>query len=494
MVVMSSIWTIRRSTSDAKFAGVCGGVARHWNVDPVLVRVGWVLLALSGGIGLVLYIAGWLLIPADGKDRPVIHDLLGEQAGKLSREVWVAIVVLACVVSVAAFGTISPFGFGPALILAVIWYFGYYRTKVRKSPSPPPARPASPASPPVVPSTQQTQFYSYPGPPTAFTQAADAWRERIIQVQRQTSEQRPASGSPVSWTAQPAAPAGSQAGDYQASGHHVGDNQGAPTPTVASRSAVPQSWAPAVAEDRSEPTGWAQPPEATDQQAFLAHPDPVGLYSPEPVVTPVVIKQADRPSARRLRLVGLIALGLTLTALAIADSAGLAVPAPAYLAASLLVIGLVLIAATWFGRARAILPVGIILALVTAAAVAAPQVPAPTEWQPQQVAYTSPATLPAGGDHFDVASAHIDLSRLALTKDTTYAATLDLGNLAVTVPPEVNVVVDYSLDAGTVKVFDQQVASGTELKSVLPAATTDPTKPTLTLKLTADVGQIEVNR
>ena len=207
-----------------------------------------------------------------------------------------------------------------------------------------------------------------------------------------------------------------------------------------------------------------------------------------------MIKQADRPSARRLRLVGLIALGLTLTALAIADSAGLAVPTVAYLAASLLVIGLVLIAATWFGRARGILPTGIILALVTAAATAAPQVPAPTEWQPQQIAYSSPAMLPATGDHFDVASARVDLSRLVVTEDTTYAATLDLGSLAVTVPPETNVVVDYTLDAGTVKVFDQQVASGTELHAVLPADPAEPGKPTLTLKLTADVGQIEVNR
>jgi phage shock protein PspC (stress-responsive transcriptional regulator) len=488
MAVMSSIWTIRRSTSDAKFAGVCGGVARHWNVDPVLVRVGWVLLALSGGIGLVLYVAGWLLIPADGKERPVIHDLLGEQADKLSREVWVAIVVLACVLSVAAFGTISPFGFGPALILAVIWYFGYYRTKARKSPCPPPAHPTAPESTPLVPSTTQTQFYSYPGPPTAFTQAADAWRERIIQVQQQSSEQTPV-GAPSGWTQHTRAHQGQSLQGRTAF-------RGRPsTSGVPQSAAAPQSWLPAAAaEDRSEPTGWAQPPDATDQQAFLAHPDPVGLYSPEPVVTPVVIKQADRPSARRLRLVGLIALGLTLTALAIADSAGVDVPTAAYLAAALLVIGLVLIAATWFGRARGILPVGIILALVTAAVTAAPQIPTPTEWQPQQIAYTSPAALPAGGDHFDVASAHIDLSRLALTKDTTYAATLDLGNLAVTVPPDVNVVVDYTLDAGTVRVFDQQVASGTDLKSVLPTEPVDPAKPTLTLKLTADVGQIEVNR
>ena len=48
---MSSIWTVRRSSSDVKLAGLCGGLARHWGIDPVLVRVGWALLALSGGIG-----------------------------------------------------------------------------------------------------------------------------------------------------------------------------------------------------------------------------------------------------------------------------------------------------------------------------------------------------------------------------------------------------------------------------------------------------------
>ena len=249
MAVMSSIWTIRRSTSDAKFAGVCGGVARHWNVDPVLVRVGWVLLALSGGIGLVLYVAGWLLIPVEGKERPVVYDLLGEhQAAKLSREVWIAIVVLACVLSVAALGTISPFGFGPALVLAVIWYFGYYRTKVRKAPSSSPTQPDSGGSatagnnPPAMPPAEQTQFYSYPGPPTEFTRAADAWRERIIQVQRQSSEQT-AGGASAGWA-------------QHAGGHQGQSFQGrAKLRSQPSPSGVPQSWA---AESGAAQTGPAQ--------------------------------------------------------------------------------------------------------------------------------------------------------------------------------------------------------------------------------------------
>jgi phage shock protein PspC (stress-responsive transcriptional regulator) len=466
MAVMSSIWTIRRSTSDAKLAGVCGGVARHWNVDPLLVRVGCVLLALSGGIGLVLYVAGWLLIPAEGSERPVIHDLLGEQASRLSREIWIAIVVIACNISFAVLGSVTPFGIGPALILARIWYFGYYRTKVRKTPSPPPAAPA-----PAMPPAQPTQFYSYSGPPTAFTQAADAWRERIVQVQRDSAAQRTTSSPNTPPSTYPAAGA---------------------------------AWS--VDEDRSEPSGWVTPPSADDpagsaavaeQQAYLAHPDPVGLYSPEPAVTavvPAVPKPADRRSARRLRLVAVLMLGLTLTGLAIADAAGASVSAVTYLAAALLVLGLTLIAATWLGRARGILPIGLLLAVITMGVAAAPQLPPATEWQSQQIAYTDVAALPAAGDHRDVGNLSVDLSRLALTDDATYTADIDLGELSVTVPEKVNVVVDYTVDAGAVTAFGTKAASGTELHAVLPPTAPDPKQPTLTLKLSADVGQIEVTR
>ena len=45
--------TFRRSATDTKLAGVCGGVAARWGLDPVLVRVGFVLLALTGGIGVI---------------------------------------------------------------------------------------------------------------------------------------------------------------------------------------------------------------------------------------------------------------------------------------------------------------------------------------------------------------------------------------------------------------------------------------------------------
>ena len=63
---------IRRSLTDRKIAGVAGGIARHFDIDPLLVRVGLVLLAIFGGGGILIYAAGWLLIPEEGSDDGVV--------------------------------------------------------------------------------------------------------------------------------------------------------------------------------------------------------------------------------------------------------------------------------------------------------------------------------------------------------------------------------------------------------------------------------------
>jgi phage shock protein PspC (stress-responsive transcriptional regulator) len=62
---------LSRSTDDRMLAGVAGGIARYLNVDAMLVRFGIVALTLLTGAGAALYIAAWLLIPADGEDQSV---------------------------------------------------------------------------------------------------------------------------------------------------------------------------------------------------------------------------------------------------------------------------------------------------------------------------------------------------------------------------------------------------------------------------------------
>jgi phage shock protein PspC (stress-responsive transcriptional regulator) len=62
---------LRRSTDDKMLAGVAGGIARYLDVDATLVRVAIAALTLLTGAGAALYIAAWLLIPADGEAQSV---------------------------------------------------------------------------------------------------------------------------------------------------------------------------------------------------------------------------------------------------------------------------------------------------------------------------------------------------------------------------------------------------------------------------------------
>jgi phage shock protein C len=56
----------KRSTTNKRIAGVCGGLAEHYNVSASLIRAGFLLLMLPGGVpGPLLYILLVLIMPAD---------------------------------------------------------------------------------------------------------------------------------------------------------------------------------------------------------------------------------------------------------------------------------------------------------------------------------------------------------------------------------------------------------------------------------------------
>jgi phage shock protein PspC (stress-responsive transcriptional regulator) len=56
-----------RSSTDRLIGGVCGGLGRYFAIDPTLVRIGMVALALLGGTGLIVYAAALVLVPSDGE-------------------------------------------------------------------------------------------------------------------------------------------------------------------------------------------------------------------------------------------------------------------------------------------------------------------------------------------------------------------------------------------------------------------------------------------
>ena len=63
---------LRRSVTDRKVAGVAGGLARHLDIDPVILRVAFVVLAFFGGAGLILYAAAWALVPEEDHERAAV--------------------------------------------------------------------------------------------------------------------------------------------------------------------------------------------------------------------------------------------------------------------------------------------------------------------------------------------------------------------------------------------------------------------------------------
>jgi phage shock protein C len=48
--------------------GVCGGIAEYFNIDPSLVRLGWILFSVCGGSGILAYIIAALVIPRKPDD------------------------------------------------------------------------------------------------------------------------------------------------------------------------------------------------------------------------------------------------------------------------------------------------------------------------------------------------------------------------------------------------------------------------------------------
>ncbi|MDK1472803.1 PspC domain-containing protein [Streptomyces sp. 549] len=59
---------LERSARHKVVAGVCGGLGRHFGVDPVIFRVPLAVLSVIGGLGLLFYGFAWLLVPLEGED------------------------------------------------------------------------------------------------------------------------------------------------------------------------------------------------------------------------------------------------------------------------------------------------------------------------------------------------------------------------------------------------------------------------------------------
>jgi phage shock protein C len=60
-----NIKRLYRSKRDRILGGVCAGLGNYLNIDPVLIRVVWVIGFFAAGIGFLAYLIAWIIIPED---------------------------------------------------------------------------------------------------------------------------------------------------------------------------------------------------------------------------------------------------------------------------------------------------------------------------------------------------------------------------------------------------------------------------------------------
>ncbi len=110
-----------RSRSDRIIGGVCGGLARYFGIDPMLVRLGAVALVLLGGVGLVVYAAALVLVPVDDE---VPSEPLSTRDRAVAIALVLALTITGLVIGGFGFflgGALVPLAFVALGALAVWW-------------------------------------------------------------------------------------------------------------------------------------------------------------------------------------------------------------------------------------------------------------------------------------------------------------------------------------------------------------------------------------
>jgi len=109
-----------KSGTDKVFDGVCGGIGEFLDIDPVIIRLVWIMLVIFGGTGLLAYLVAMILIPRKTDDVPGEEIRPGRQ---YSNRFWGILLIIAGVMLLA--GIAGPMGGlfrGVALVTgSIIW-------------------------------------------------------------------------------------------------------------------------------------------------------------------------------------------------------------------------------------------------------------------------------------------------------------------------------------------------------------------------------------
>ena len=427
-------------------AGVCAALARATNTDPVLWRVLVAVLGVLSGVGILLYLIGWLVIPAEGDTASPIESLLGKGRSGMAP---LSIILLGAA-AVVSFGFIVNDGMRASLLAAAVVLGAVLLIKRSGShrngePAtfPPPTGPAPGDDTPTQP-----MAYAPAGFPPPQTGAA-------------------AATEPVTAPIPPAAPG---------------------EPTLA----PPALKLPPLAPQPP------QPPQAGVYRPAFAPHGPWGAAPPQqsyPPPRPPRPPKPPKPPRERSKLGRLtfFAVLMVIGLMAVIDMAGASIAVSAYFAAALVTIALGLIVGAWIGRARGL----IALALLTSVGLL---ISTGAERWGGEVGNSvyRPMSIGAVADQYDftIGNATLDLRDVDFTnQQQSVALTMKVGQLRVLLPPTVDTSATLQMKNGRAvilgKTFDgNEVAD----QSVTDQGSDGPGGGTLKLDLQMDTGNVEVLR
>ncbi|MEU6940763.1 PspC domain-containing protein, partial [Streptomyces rubiginosohelvolus] len=139
--------TLRRTPRQKVIAGVCGGLGRYCDVDPVIFRIVVGVLSVTGGIGLIFYGFAWLLLPAEGEDENEARKLLSGRVDGASL-VALLLALIGCGLFLSMLHNRGMLSFAALLTVAVVGFAVWTQSRRTADPEAPAAPPGAPAAPP----------------------------------------------------------------------------------------------------------------------------------------------------------------------------------------------------------------------------------------------------------------------------------------------------------------------------------------------------------
>jgi len=221
-------------------------------------------------------------------------------------------------------------------------------------------------------------------------------------------------------------------------------------------------------------------------------PPPAGVQPPLPAPPP------HPPATAQPRpILGRLILSLTVFAfgvLALIDVARANVPPSMYFAVPLTIVAAGLIISAWYGHARTLIAIGVVLSVLLLITLADSQTLTRTHpsvtWQPTSITQLQPTY------HINTGNALLDLSHIDFTGQTrSLDVQVSMGNLHIVLPPTVDAEIHATVDIGNATVLGQQWNGiGQDQHTITDPGTDGPGGGTLTINATVNMGNLEVRR